>query len=179
MQWQEVSPGVFYTDHSPVWFTKADLDLLQENARINEFGRARLCAHPTADASMHEMLICLARTTYIRPHRHFKPESALIIRGACDLVLFDEQGRVADVMALCDAASGGSFFVRLTEPIFHTYVLRTAFLLFLETTLGPFDRSLTEDAPWAPSANEPHTVYVDTLCKQIEAHQSARSPRFG
>ena len=85
------------------------------------------------------MLICLSRATYIRPHRHFKPESALIIRGSCDLVLFHEDGGIADVLRLSAAANEGAFFVRLTEPVYHTYVLNTDFLLFLETTPGPFD----------------------------------------
>ncbi len=79
--WQEVSPDVFYTTRSLVQVSEADLQWLQDKARVSPRGRARLCAHPDPDASVHEMLICLARTTYVRPHRHQRSESAHIIRA--------------------------------------------------------------------------------------------------
>jgi len=175
MRWREVSPDVFYTDRSPVQVTAADLRLLQDKAQSSALGRARLCAHPTPAAGLHEMLICLARATYIRPHRHFKPESALILRGACDLVLFDEHGGIAEVLPLSDSAAGDTFFVRLAEPVYHTYLLRTDFLVFLETTPGPFDRRLTEYAPWAPHEQEPNDHYQQELRQRVESRLTAQS----
>jgi cupin fold WbuC family metalloprotein len=113
------------------------------------------------------MLICLARNCYIRPHRHRKTESALVLRGECDLVLFDEQGEIQDVRTLSAAGSGRAFFMRLSEPTYHTYLLRTDFLLFLETTPGPLDRSLTEFAPWAPAETSPFESYQQDLQSRV------------
>lgn len=174
LRWREVSPDVFYTDGSPVQVTEADLSWLQDKARSSALGRARLCAHATPEAGLHEMLICLSRSTYIRPHRHFKPESALILRGACDLVLFDEQGGIADVLPLGDPAGGGAFFVRLAQPVYHTYLLKSDFLVFLETTPGPFDRRLTEYAPWTPHEQEPSDHYLQELCRRVAIWRNSR-----
>lgn len=166
--WREVSPDVFYSDASPVLASEADLRFLESRARASPRGRARLCAHPAPEDGLHEMLICLARKCYIRPHRHLKPESALVVCGACDLVLFDEQGGVAEVLRLGDPARGAVFFVRLAGPVYHTYLLHTDFLFFLETTPGPLDRRLTEHAPWAPAEDAPSGVFQRDLRGRVE-----------
>jgi cupin fold WbuC family metalloprotein len=167
MKWRESEPDVFYTDQSPVSATDDDLRLLEARARSSPRGRARLCAHPNPQDRLHEMLICLARNCYIRPHRHRKTESALVLRGECDLVLFDEQGEIQDVRTLSAAGSGRAFFMRLSEPTYHTYLLRTDFLLFLETTPGPLDRSSTEFAPWAPAETSPFESYQQDLQTRV------------
>lgn len=167
MKWNEVEPGVFYADRSPVSATDADLRRLETQALCNPRGRARLCAHPSPTDSLHEMLICLTRNGYIQPHRHLKTESALVLRGACDLVLFDERGEIVDVLPLGDSSSGRTFFVRLSLPVYHTYLIRTDYLLFLETTPGPFDRRMTEHAPWAPAETGPIESYQQELQTRV------------
>lgn len=169
--WQEVSPDVWYGTRPLAQVSAADLQWLQDRARISPRGRARLCAHPQPEAALHEMLICLARTSYVRPHRHRKPESAHIIRGACDLVFFDEQGGVKHMLALSELARGNPFFVRIEEPLYHTYLLKTDFLLFHETTLGPLERRLTEFAPWAPEEGELAPEFLEHLRARIERHR--------
>ena len=169
MRWREVNPGIFYPDHSPVQITEADLRWLQDQARSSALGRARLCAHPAPEAGMHEMLICLTRASYVRPHRHFKPESAHIVRGACELVFFDARGRVAEVLALGEAGRGDTFFVRIEQPLYHTYLLKTDFLVFHETTTGPLDRRQTEFAPWAPEEGELAEHFVQQLRNRVAA----------
>lgn len=172
-RWREVSPGVFYPESSPVLAAGADLRLLEAQALASPRGRARLCAHPAPEAELHEMLVCLARATYIRPHRHLKPESALILRGACDLVLLDALGNVADVLRLSDPAGRDAFFVRLAEPVYHTYLVRSDFLFFVESKSGPLDRRLTEFAPWAPAEDEPTGDYVKDLRRRAELRRPA------
>ncbi len=162
-KWQEVSPDVFYTGRSLVPVSAEDLQWLQDRARVSPRGRARLCAHPDPGDAVHEMLICLARTSYVRPHRHRRSESAHIIRGAGDLVLFDEQGNVAEVLALGDWSTGKPFFVRIAEPVYHTYLLSTEYLTFHETTPGPLDRGLTEFAPWAPAEGPAGVAFMERL----------------
>ena len=173
-KWQEVSPDVFYTSRSLVPVSDEDLQWLQDKACVSPRGRARLCAHPDPSDAVHEMLICLARTSYVRPHRHQRSESAHIIRGAGDLVLFDEQGGVTEVLALSDCAGGKTFFVRLAEPVYHTYLLKTEFLIFHETTPGPLDRGLTEFAPWAPTEDSSAAAaFMDQLRANLAAASRA------
>jgi cupin fold WbuC family metalloprotein len=168
MKWRKVGPDVFYCDASPVLATEADMQFLEGEAQASTRGRARLCAHPSPDNGLHEMLICLARKGYVRPHRHYRPESALVLRGACDLVVFDEQGGILNVLPLSDPRRGAAFFVRLDEPVYHTYLLRTEFLIFLETTPGPLDRRLTEYAPWAPAEDVPNEAFQKQLGDRVE-----------
>ncbi|NLF67500.1 MAG: cupin fold metalloprotein, WbuC family [Candidatus Anammoximicrobium sp.] len=172
-QWQEVGPDVFYTTRWPVAVSDEELRWLEDKARVSSRGRARLCAHPDPEAWLHEMVICLARTSYVRPHRHQRPESAHIIRGAGDLVLFDEQGGVRKVLPLSDCGGGKAFFVRLAEPVYHTYVLKTDFLTFHETTLGPLDRALTEFAPWAPADAPSAAAFMERLRADLAAANRA------
>ena len=55
----------------------------------------RLCAHPAVDDRLHEMVIAMARETYVRPHKHVnKSESVHVIEGLADAVLFDDAGNV-------------------------------------------------------------------------------------
>jgi cupin fold WbuC family metalloprotein len=97
------------------------------------------------------MLIVMNRASYVRPHRHKgKLETLTIVEGKCDAILFDAAGKVTEVVAMSPATEGGSFFYRMPGGLFHTLLFRSEWLVFLETTIGPFDRSTTEVAEWAP-----------------------------
>jgi hypothetical protein len=55
-------------------------------------------------------------------------------------------------------ASGRPFFYRIASPLFHTLLIRSSVLVFHETTGGPFRRSDTLFAPWAPEDGDPAAV---------------------
>jgi len=117
--------------------------------------RCRFTAHPSSSEALHEMLICLHASGYVRPHRHHgKAESIHVVEGFADLVLFGDDGRIERVIALGPYGSGRTWFVRLPPPIYHTLVLRGEDFIFQETTLGPFRREDTEMAPWAPDETD-------------------------
>ena len=111
---------------------------------------------PLRQRMQQDMLIVMHRSSYVRPHRHFgKAETLTIIEGECDAVLFDPSGRVSEIIPMSPAAKGGSFFYRMPEAQFHTLIFRSEWLVFLETTTGPFDRANTESADWAPPETDP------------------------
>jgi cupin fold WbuC family metalloprotein len=145
--------------------TAADLAAFRERATRSTRKRARLCAHRTTADPLHEMLICLARGTYVRPHRHGgKSESFHIIEGELDVVLFHDDGTVREVIPMGPYASGKVFFYRLAEPCYHTVVVNTPHVLFHETTNGPFDPADTEFAEWAPAEGDASAAeYVNEL----------------
>ena len=132
--------------------------------------RARLCAHLSPGDTLHEMVICLARGTYIRPHRHAgKSESFHIIEGELDVVLFDDTGAVTEVIHMGPYHSGKAFYYRLMEPAFHTVLVNTPHVLFHETTNGPFDPADTEFAAWAPcEGNAGADAYIETLRGEVQ-----------
>jgi cupin fold WbuC family metalloprotein len=143
----------------------ADLAPIVERATRSPRRRARLCAHPGPADPLHEMLICLARDTYVRPHRHAgKSESFHVIDGELDVVLFHDDGAIREVIRLGPYASGRAFFYRLMEPCFHTVLVNTPHALFHETTNGPFDPAETEFAPWAPAEGDRGAAaYIERL----------------
>ena len=122
-------------------------------------GRLRLCAHQTPNDDTHEMFIVHPRGAYVPPHKHLgKSESLLILSGTCEHVLFDDQGRITAKRRMGDLASGHDFYLRIGSPIFHSLVILSDQLVFLEITKGPFQRQDTFIAPWAPKAGSDQAI---------------------
>jgi len=146
---------VFFTQGAIAKLDQRAIDSLKERALENPRKRARICAHPDVDDSLHEMFIVHTRDTYVRPHKHLnKSESLHIIEGTVDVVLFDEQGEITGVSQMGEYQSGRSFFHRISEPCFHTLLISSDTLLFHEATDGPFRASDTIWAPWAPNQED-------------------------
>lgn len=139
--------------------SRSDIDLFKRLASHNPRKRVRLCAHGGADDRLHEMLIVHERGAYVRPHKHpGKTESVHIIEGLVDVIVFDDEGRIENVIRLGDYASGRIFYYRMEMPVFHTLIIRSEVLVFHETTNGPFDRSDTVFAPWAPEDGDVNSI---------------------
>jgi cupin fold WbuC family metalloprotein len=154
-----VTDEVLVATGGVVRVTAADLVEIRDRGTRGPRKRARLCAHLNPTDPLHEMLICLAHGTYIRPHRHpLKSESFHVIEGELDVVLFDDDGDLREVICMGPYASGKAFFYRLAEPRFHTVLVNTPHVLFHETTNGPFDPTDTEFAPWAPAEGDPESA---------------------
>lgn len=115
-----------------------------------------MCTHRNTEDLLHEMFIVHARDTYIRPHKHLgKPESFHVIEGTVDVIVFEEDGSVRAVIKMGEYLSGRPFYYRISDPLYHTLIIRSDVLVFHETTSGPFNRADTIFAPWAPEENNP------------------------
>jgi cupin fold WbuC family metalloprotein len=156
-----VSPEIVYSDGDFLAADASIVAMLKDRAKVAPRRRCRLCFHADADAAQQEMLIVMHRSSYVRPHRHSdKVETLTIVDGTCDALLFDNTGRVTDVFRMSTAADGGSFFYRMPPRLFHTLIFRSEWLVYLETTIGPFDRARTEVADWAPAETEPEAGHA-------------------
>lgn len=133
-----------------------DIEWLKAKAAKNQRKTVRLCAHRSVDDLLHEMLIVHSKGAQVRPHKHpNKSESFHIIEGKLDIVVFDNEGGVADVINMSDYSSGDRFFWRLSESYYHTVIPRSDVVVFHETTNGPFERSTSNlGAPWSPEESE-------------------------
>jgi cupin fold WbuC family metalloprotein len=152
---QHISPEVIYSDGRFLAVNNEIVSLLKDKAATSARRRCRLCFHANQDSAQQEMLIVMHQTSYVRPHRHIgKGETLTIIEGTSDTLLFDEAGAVTNVIPMSPASEGGSFFYRMPERLFHTLIFRSEWLVFLETTVGPFDRDKTELAAWAPPESD-------------------------
>lgn len=167
MQTKVFNQEVLYPDETIVQVDRQDIAWLKEQAAHNPRQRIRLCAHREVEDTLHEMLIIHARDTYVRPHKHpGKSESFHVIEGVVEIVIFDEAGNVTDVIPMGDYQSGRRFFYRISDPLYHTLLIRSDVLVFHETTNGPFKREGMIFASWAPEEND--KTAVKTFIEQLE-----------
>lgn len=146
---------VLYATDRVVRVDAGDIEELKSSAARNPRKRIRLCGHRSTGDSVHEMLIVHARGTYVPPHRHLgKSESFHVIEGSADVVIFSDEGEVAEVVEMGEAGSGRAFFYRLSDPSYHTLLIHSAVFVFHETTNGPFVREETQFADWAPAESD-------------------------
>ncbi len=171
MKLKNKSPGVYITEEDIVQIDRSVVELLRREAPTTLLKRARFNAHPGAAETVQEMIIALARDTYIPPHKHFgKPESFHIIEGELDIVIFEEDGSIRKIIRMGDCASGKTFYYRSSLPVFHAVVVRSEIAIFQETTQGPFIKGETVFGPWAPESEGPDAVrYLADLRKAIDS----------
>lgn len=168
MQTTKFNPEVFFADGEIVHIRRNDLDFLQEAAAESPRRRARVCAHENPEEVLHEMIVVLKRDSYLIPEKHFvKKESYHIIAGLADVVIFDEAGEITEVVPLGDFASGRNFFFRVRKSDFyHSVLIRSDYLLYHESATGPFRKSDTFVAPWAPPESD--TAAKNAYMKELE-----------
>jgi cupin fold WbuC family metalloprotein len=177
MQTRVESAEVLYAADAIVTVDAAAIEALKRDAGRNPRRRIRLCAHPGVDDRLHEMLIVHSRECYVRPHKHIgKSESFHVIDGEVDVVIFDDEGGVNDVIRMGTFASGRPFFYRIASPLFHTLLIRSATLVFHETTNGPFNRADTVFATWAPDETDAATI--DRFLGRVNDAVAARLAAF-
>ena len=78
-------------------------------------------------------------------------------------------GHITGVFSLGDYSSGDTFFLRNPQHCFHTVIAQTDWVVFHETTNGPFRREETVFAPWAPGEDqtEAQAQYVEKLLANL------------
>jgi len=152
---REVSAGVFYTSQSIVFADNNLINFLKTMAKNAPLLRARLCAHPNTDAIQQDMIIVTHNSSYVPPHRHpNKSETLLVLEGEVNILIFDDNGLCENIIQMGTYGTKQPFFYRMPENKFHSMVLRTEWLVFQESTKGPFKLSETETAKWCPGTTE-------------------------
>ena len=173
--WKKITEEVFYTGRKLVPVSHQHVEFLKKQALKNPRKRSRLCAHYGTDEITQEMIIVLGKDNYGHPHKHLgKSESFHVIEGLADLVFFDDEGQLTDVIQLGDYASGKMFYYRIADAINHSVIVRSDVFIFHETTKGPYIQSNRADtvfASWAPkeSDSEKAQSYFYNLLNLTEA----------
>lgn len=145
------SDEVLYPKESIFAINGQDIKELKKLALLNTRKRIRLCAHKTPNDRLHEMIIVHTKECYVRPHKHLhRAESITILEGEADLILFKDDGSIANVISMGEVSSGNFFFHRIAGSIFHMLIIRSDFLVFHESTEGPFNKGDTDFPEWAP-----------------------------
>ena len=165
------SEEVIYSVDNQVQIDLPDIDYLIRLASQNSRKRIRLCVHKNPDAQVHEMFIVHPHDAYVRPHRHLnRTESTLILKGEVDYIVFDESGLINTVTRMSDLNSDKVFYNSLYQATYHTLLVRSEWLVFLETTNGPFDTNDTAFPSWCPEQSDSSGAieYMDYLNREIE-----------
>ena len=156
-----INEEVLYTTDDIVKVTPEDIASLKEIAARNKRKRVRLCCHSDMESSLHEMLIVHTRGAYIPPHKHIgKSESFHIIEGRLHVVIFCDDGTIAEVITMGAFHSGERFYYRIPENTFHSVIPISETVVFHEITNGPFIRENTIFPAWAPDEEEPEKVKI-------------------
>lgn len=149
---------------------RACIDMLKKKAEQNRRRRIRICIHKNNTDKLQEMFIVHLKDAYIRPHKHLhKSESFHVLEGSVDVILFDDQGNIHKSFRMGNYASGLNFYYKLEEPVYHTMIIHSPYVIFQEVTTGPFRRLETVFAPWSPDESniEDSATYVHQLKKHI------------
>lgn len=173
MNLAKLNEEVFIASDSIVKLGWEQVIFLKQQAANNRRKRARICAHKTNDDPLHEMLIAISAGCYIHPHRHLgKSESFHIVEGELDLVVFNDDGMLLEVIQLGSPKSGRYFFHRLSDNAYHTLIVRSDFLILHEVTNGPFNLGGTVLADFAPSEDLEVEVsaYIEQLSLQVSQY---------
>lgn len=138
---------------------KIDNKKIQELKRRvleNPSGKIRLCLHKNIQESLHEMIIVHRKGVYVRPHKHTrKAESFHIIEGSFFLIVFDENGKEIEKILISKKQRRNNFLCRLDRNIWHMIIPISDFVVFHETTKGPY--TVKDDsifASWAPKDDD-------------------------
>ena len=166
MQVKYLNEEVLYTEQEFVSLSSFDMDFLKKKAVKNRRKRIRLCAHKNLQEAVHEMIIVHTNDAYVRPHKHLRRcESFHVIEGIADVIIYDDKGNPLETIKIGDYNSGRNFYCRIPQAYFHSLIIRSDFLVFHETTQGPFDKTDTVFASWAPS--EEDSIQIEAFKRRL------------
>ncbi|KQZ01909.1 hypothetical protein ASD45_14400 [Pseudolabrys sp. Root1462] len=175
MNLEQKSPEVFVAKGPIASIGGEEIELLKSTLANAPKGRVRINLHPNSDDRLHEMFIALRNDSYIRPHKHpTKSEAFHLVYGAVDIVIFEDDGQIRKVVKLGAGDAQRAFYYRMSEPFFHTLVIRSDILVIHEITNGPFDASGTVFASFAPddTDRDAATAFRFALAKRIDEIES-------
>ena len=165
----ESRPGVYYIKAGHVIIQNEEIEFLKQALKTNPRGRVRICAHKDDADSTHEMIIAVAKKSYLRIHKHInKHESFHILDGIVDVVQFNQEGAIINIVRLGTRESGYPFFYRMSNDVYHTLNLHTDNLVMHEVTNGPFCQSQTIYADFSPQ-EDANKDEIDKFLYELKA----------
>jgi cupin fold WbuC family metalloprotein len=146
---------------------------LSELARSNPRLRQNYNLHASLEDPCQRLLNAMEPGSYIRPHRHLVPpkqEGFVGVRGRLAAFIFDQQGKVIDVVLFGPRESACG--LDLPEGVWHTVVSLEPGSVFYETKTGPYVPIAVDDmAPWAPAeGSERSGEYLENLVQMVIEH---------
>jgi cupin fold WbuC family metalloprotein len=167
----KINSEVYHSKENFFSLSKEDINKLINLAKKTTRNRVRFCSHASGQDALHEMFIVHPKGAYVRPHKHInKIESMLVIHGEVDYIMFDNDGNVDEIVEMGGVESKKYFYQTIRQDKFHTLIIKSEWLIFLEITNGPFDKKDTLFAEWSPRDNENKKVakFMKKIIEGIE-----------
>ena len=134
---------------------KTWIEKIKKLAKENISGKYRTCIHKSEEDNVHEMLIALTSNTYIRPHKHrINGESLQFIEGEAIAIIFNNDGTINQAFKVGESSSDYPFYYSMAKAVYHMLLVKSNYLVFKETTRGPFIRDDTLFPDWAPDGED-------------------------
>jgi cupin fold WbuC family metalloprotein len=156
-------------------FSAEQLNALVTQAEGSGRLRQHQNIHKAFDEPCQRLFNAIEPGSYIRPHRHAsvpRDELLVAIRGLMALVIFDDEGKVQQVVRFGSEKYGPDLAVgvELSPQTWHTVVALVPGSVLLEVKAGPFDPAQPKNlADWAPDEGSDRvTEYLNVLQKSVE-----------
>lgn len=131
------------------------IDNLKNLASDSVLRRSRFCLHKNHDDKVQDMVIVICYDCYIPPHRQLKKKKSYkIIDGAMAVFFFDDNGNIVRKKKIGVIGSQHPFIISFTSSEWHTILPLSDFVIYMETTSGPYIKEQTEFASWAPTNDD-------------------------
>lgn len=128
--------------------TRSLLTTLCDQALASDRKRKNYNFHEHAE-TVQRFLNVLQLGTYVRPHRHIRPEGVngfeffLVLQGSIGIVLLDDDGNVVRYEKL--EAQGEQYGIEIPEGAYHTLVVLKPNSVILELKEGPYQPAIDKD----------------------------------
>jgi len=147
------------------------IERIKAIAKNNGSGKYRTCIHQSEKDDVHEMLIVHTSRAYVRPHKHrINGESLQFIEGVGTAIIFNEDGSIKQAFKVGGQSSDNTFYYSMGKGLFHMLIIDSEYLVFKETTRGPFIRKDTIFPNWAPDGNNEEKInaYISNIKTFLE-----------
>jgi cupin fold WbuC family metalloprotein len=152
------------TDDPILSLNDGDLAALTAAAEASPRRRSHRNLHADFSDPVQRLLIAAEPDTYVQPHRHpAKPwEMIVLIRGAMDVLMFADDGKLERRVAL---RADGDRMIQYPGTQYHGAVVCEPGTVILEVKQGPYDAATAKQTPaWAPGEDAPEgAAYRDRM----------------
>jgi cupin fold WbuC family metalloprotein len=150
----------FVVKKLPFLINKKNIKEMMTISNLNNKCNLRICLHKNSKALAHNMIILARGKNVYPPHKHKnKGECYHVIKGKLKVIIFSDNGKVELKVIL----TKGDVF-RIKENSYHSVIALTNFVIFHESTSGPFlaDKDSTF-ATWIPKEKNALQRYYSKL----------------
>lgn len=146
-------------------YSLEDFQALTLKAQNADRLRTNLNIHETPEADVQRLFLAFEPGTYIRPHRHpeaHKWELFIVLEGELELLIFNDDGAIAERMPLSASATR---VVEIPAGTWHSYICKKPGTLALEIKQGGY--LPTKEQDFLPSSPAENTAEVKAYCQWL------------